>query len=139
MLYQIGSFISSPFQLLICSYPVLMVNKLCVEIHIFVLVEPQIYPYISRFARVCYPPLWHLQISFLIELHVLLLHQSYPSFLDSQRSFCSISVFSSFINHLKYRPLSPSFPNFTIFHQYFLIVLICYKSFAARSLAAAIL
>ena len=52
MLYKIVSFISSPFQLLICSYPVLMVNKLCVEIHIFVLVEPQIYPYISRFARV---------------------------------------------------------------------------------------
>ena len=70
MLYKIVSFISSPFQLLICSYPVLMVNKLCFEIHIFVLVEPQIYPYISRFARVCYPPLWHLHISFLIELQV---------------------------------------------------------------------
>ena len=34
MLYKIVSFISSPFQLLICSYSVLMVNKLCVEIHI---------------------------------------------------------------------------------------------------------
>ena len=98
----------------------------------FVLVEPQIYP--SRLARVFCPPLWHLQISFLIELHVLLLHKSYSSFLDLQRSFCSISVFSSFINHLKYRPLSPSFPNFTIFHQYFLTVLICPKSFASRSL-----